>query len=139
MTERSVAKKATTKKATAKKATAKKTTAKKASSASTGRPVDDAEALEGLAARAQAGAHNDRFAAFFDDIGALARMVVAYARGEYTEVPADKLALMVAGLLYVASPWGLVPRLLGGLGLGQVLRSLHDDLDRFRAWEAARG
>jgi hypothetical protein len=125
-----------TKKTSAKKTSAKKTSAKKTSA---GRPRN-AEALEDLAAKAEAGAgRDDRFAQFMDDIGTLARLTVAYARGEYRDLPADKLAMVVAGLLYVASPWGLLPRLLGGLGLSQVLRSLHDDLDAFRAWEAERG
>jgi hypothetical protein len=155
--KKSSAKKSTTKKSATKKAaptkqasakaaaaprkSAKKTGARKTSAKKTGagRPRN-AEALEDLAAKAEAGARrDDRFAQLMDDIGTLARLTVAYARGEYRDLPADKLAMVVAGLLYVASPWGLLPRLLGGLGLSQVLRSLHDDLDAFRAWEAERG
>jgi hypothetical protein len=133
---RKPARKSSAKKTSAKKTSAKKTSAKKTSA---GRPRN-AEALEDLAAKAEAGAaRDDRFAQLMDDIGTLARLTVAYARGEYRDLPADKLAMVVAGLLYVASPWGLLPRLLGGLGLSQVLRSLHDDLDAFRAWEAERG
>jgi Tfp pilus assembly protein FimV len=135
-TKRASAKAAAAPTKSTKKTSAKKTSAKKTSA---GRPRN-AEALEDLAAKAEAGAgRDDRFAQFMDDIGTLARLTVAYARGEYRDLPADKLAMVVAGLLYVASPWGLLPRLLGGLGLSQVLRSLHDDLDAFRAWEAERG
>jgi hypothetical protein len=140
-TKRASAKAAAAPRKSAKKTSAKKTSAKKTSAKKTsaGRPRN-AEALEDLAAKAEAGARrDDRFAQLMDDIGTLARLTVAYARGEYRDLPADKLAMVVAGLLYVASPWGLLPRLLGGLGLSQVLRSLHDDLDAFRAWEAERG
>lgn len=80
------------------------------------------------------------------DFDALVRLVRAYWRGEYREVPTEKLVLAVAGLLYFVSPYDLLPDFLGSLGLrddmvvlGFVLRFLADEVTAFKEWERRAG
>ena len=80
-----------------------------------------------------------------DDFRTLVRLVVAYARGNYRDIPPDSLALVVAGLLYVVSPLDLIPDALPGIGfaddavvVGWVIKSVRGELDEFRAWELSQ-
>lgn len=81
------------------------------------------------------------FTAVLDDFRALIRLVVAYARGHYREIPADALVVIVAGLIYVVSPFDLIPDLLPGgfaddaVVVGWVIKTVRGELESFRAWE----
>jgi uncharacterized membrane protein YkvA (DUF1232 family) len=109
--------------------------------------LDDPGALERVAdeserRRASGSGH---FAAVMDDFRTLVRLVVAYARGNYRDIPPDSLALVVAGLLYVVSPLDLVPDAIPGIGflddavvVGWVITSVRYELDAFRAWEVGQ-
>jgi uncharacterized membrane protein YkvA (DUF1232 family) len=106
--------------------------------------LDDPEALQRMAAESdRSGAsRSGPFAAVMDDFRALVRLVVAYARGNYRDIPPDSLAVVVGGLLYVVSPLDLIPDVLPGIGflddaavIGWVIKSVRDELDAFRAWE----
>jgi uncharacterized membrane protein YkvA (DUF1232 family) len=77
-----------------------------------------------------------------DDFRTLVRLVVAYARGNYREIPTDSLALVVGGLLYVVSPLDLIPDAVPVVGfmddavvVGWVIKAVREELDAFRAWE----
>lgn len=79
-----------------------------------------------------------------EELKALLRMALAYARGDYREVPRDKLLLTVGAILYFLSPLDLLPDVLGVLGitddalvLAFVLRQVHEEVEHFLAWEAA--
>jgi uncharacterized membrane protein YkvA (DUF1232 family) len=83
------------------------------------------------------------FGAVADDFRALIRLVVAYARGHYREIPVDSLVMVVACLIYVVSPLDFIPDTIPGIGVvddlavvGWVLKMVHDELDAFREWEA---
>lgn len=109
------------------------------------RMLDDPEALQRVAEQSsRAGAAKGvPFADVMEDFRALVRLVVAYARGNYRDVPPDALALVVAGLVYVISPVDLLPDSIPGVGVmddavvvGWVIKSVRDELDAFRTWEA---
>lgn len=83
------------------------------------------------------------FAAVMDDFRALIRLVVAYARGHYRQIPADRLVVVVAGLIYVVSPVDVIPDVVPGFGflddasvIAWVIKGVRDELDAFREWEA---
>jgi uncharacterized membrane protein YkvA (DUF1232 family) len=152
-----------TKKAAAKKAVpTKKAAAKKAAPARGGAPQDaagsrffasarkraervlnDPERLQQIAEDSyKSGAsRSGPFGAVMDDFRTLIRLVVAYARGHYRDIPADALAMIVGGLLYVISPLDLIPDVLPG-GFADdaavvvwVVKTVRSELDAFRAWE----
>ena len=86
---------------------------------------------------------SDSFASVLDDFRALIRLVVAYARGLYRQIPVDKLVVVVAGLLYVVSPLDLIPDALPIAGflddaavIGWVIKAVREELDAFREWES---
>jgi uncharacterized membrane protein YkvA (DUF1232 family) len=110
--------------------------------------VDDPEALRRVAEDAnRSGAlRSGPFAAVLEDFRALIRLVVAYARGNYRDIPADALITIVAGLLYVLSPIDLIPDALAGVGLvddvaviGWVLKTVRSEVEAFREWELGSG
>jgi uncharacterized membrane protein YkvA (DUF1232 family) len=172
--KKSPANKTAAKKTAAKKTAAKKTAAKKSPASTKGtrfgavrerarsapmsryfanahtrarRMLDDPEALNRVADESyRSGAfRSGPFAAVMDDFRTLVRLVIAYARGHYRDIPPDSLALVVAGLLYVVSPLDLIPDALPVIGftddavvIGWVIRSVRQELDAFRAWEVGQ-
>jgi uncharacterized membrane protein YkvA (DUF1232 family) len=73
------------------------------------------------------------------------RMVRAYHQGMYQKVPWKSIALMLAGLIYLAIPSDLIPDLIPLAGLGDdllllnwIISSLREDLQAFEAWEKAQ-
>ncbi|MFQ5596682.1 MAG: YkvA family protein [Nitrospiria bacterium] len=82
----------------------------------------------------------------WDDLQALFRLVRAWHKGEYTEVPMKTIMLAISAVVYFVNPFDLVPDFLPGVGfiddaavIGFVLRSIKEDIDRFLAWEGTRG
>jgi uncharacterized membrane protein YkvA (DUF1232 family) len=162
--KKSPAKKSAAKKSPAKKSTAKKSPAKKSAKRQTSsqearsapmskyfdrarargrKMVDDPEALRKVADKSYrtSATRSDAFTAVLDDFRALVRLVVAYARGNYRDIPVDAMAVVVGGLLYVVSPIDLIPDTLpGGLlddaaVIAWVVKTVREELDDFRAWE----
>lgn len=107
--------------------------------------LEDQDALQRLAAEASdKGSQEDsRLKAVLEDIKTMARLVTAYAKGNYRDVPIEEMVIVVAALIYVISPIDLFPDAIpGGLiddvaVVAFVLKTVHEQLDRFRAWEAA--
>jgi uncharacterized membrane protein YkvA (DUF1232 family) len=109
--------------------------------------LDDPEALKKVADESyRSGAsRSGPFAAVMDDFRTLVRLVVAYARGNYRDIPPETLALVVGGLIYVISPLDLIPDAIPGAGfvddaavIGWVIKHVHEELDQFRAWEVGQ-
>ncbi len=78
-----------------------------------------------------------------DDFKTLGRLVAAYARGEYRDVPLDSLIFVIAGLVYVVSPIDLIPDAVPVVGFADdavavafVIRQVNHELAAFREWEA---
>src|SRR5207248_2403807 len=76
------------------------------------------------------------------EVGALFRMIRAYAKGRYTAVPLESVVLGVAALVYFLSPIDLIPDPIPVIGyvddaavIGFVLLAIRSDLNDFRAWE----
>jgi uncharacterized membrane protein YkvA (DUF1232 family) len=106
--------------------------------------LDDPEELTRVADESykSGAARSGRFDAVMDDFRTLVRLVVAYGRGHYREIPADSLVLVVAGLVYVVSPVDLIPDGLPVVGfiddvvvVRWVIKAVNQELDAFRAWE----
>lgn len=73
---------------------------------------------------------------------ALLRLLRAYGRREYTNVPWQTLTLIVAGILYLLSPIDVIPDFIVGLGfvddaavLAWVVSTVQSVLDDFQRWE----
>lgn len=72
------------------------------------------------------------------------RLVRAWTRGAYREVPWKTIVLVLAALIYFLNPLDLIPDVLLGLGylddatvIAWVFRSVKRDLDEFLAWETS--
>jgi uncharacterized membrane protein YkvA (DUF1232 family) len=106
--------------------------------------LDDPDALKRVADEAnRSGANRSGpFADVVEDFRSLVRLVVAYARGYYRDIPPASLVTVVAGLIYVVSPLDLIPDPVPVLGwsddamvVGWVIKTVREELDAFRAWE----
>ena len=106
--------------------------------------IDDPEALKRVAdeAYSSGASRSGPFTAVMDEFRTLVRLVVAYARGNYRDIPPASLVTVVAGLVYVVSPLDLIPDPIPVLGfsddavvIGWVIKSVREELDAFRAWE----
>jgi len=78
-----------------------------------------------------------------DSLMALFRLVRAYAKREYVEVPWQSLLLIVATILYFLIPTDLIPDWIIGLGfiddaalIGWTMNTVKTDIDGFREWES---
>lgn len=81
----------------------------------------------------------------WDSLMALFRLLRAYAKGEYRDIPTSQLVLIVAALLYFVIPIDVIPDFVVGVGLlddaavlGWVIMAVRTALDDFLKWESAR-
>ena len=76
---------------------------------------------------------------------AMIRLLAAYCQGEYDDVSAHNLEIIVAALVYFVSPFDVIPdsvpifgHLDDALVVRLALKSVSSDLDTYMAWETAR-
>jgi uncharacterized membrane protein YkvA (DUF1232 family) len=75
----------------------------------------------------------------------LIRLLRAYASGQYRNVPAKSLVLIVAGILYFVMPIDVIPDFVIGLGflddaavLAWVVSSVRNVVSDFEKWESSQ-
>jgi len=73
---------------------------------------------------------------------AMVRLLKAYFKGEYREVPWKSLLTITGAVIYVVIPFDLIPDTIPGIGLiddakvvSVSLQAVKGDLDAFMAWE----
>ena len=93
-------------------------------------------------ALAKAQKNKGALARVFADLGALIRLLKAWAARRYRTVPWRTVSLAIAALLYFVSPLDAMPDFIPGLGLLDdvfivtwVMRAIQKDLEKFRVWE----
>ena len=71
------------------------------------------------------------------------RLIRAYAKGSYREVPWHSLMMIVASVIYFVMPIDLVPDFIVGFGLlddaallGWTMKTFSADIDGFLEWES---
>jgi uncharacterized membrane protein YkvA (DUF1232 family) len=87
----------------------------------------------------------DAFSENWAYLTAMVRLLSAYRRGEYREVPWKSLVTIGGAVVYVVNPFDLIPDAIPVAGLaddaavvGFALKAVKSDLDRFMAWETTR-
>jgi uncharacterized membrane protein YkvA (DUF1232 family) len=95
--------------------------------------------------KADASARTGALSAVFQSLRALLRLLRAYVKGEYRNVPPKSLILIVAGILYFLMPIDVIPDFIVGIGfiddaavLAWVVSTVKTVLDDFVVWEASR-
>ena len=94
-----------------------------------------------FAVAAKGSSQGNRLGKLKEDLKLLQALCLAYWRGEYRAISPKALVTVVAGLLYFVSPIDAIPDWLLGVGflddiavLGWVLKTVADELARFKAW-----
>ena len=89
--------------------------------------------------------HSDEIGQIRTDLPVLLRLTRAWLSGEYRRVPLKAIVLVVGAVLYFLNPLDVIPDFIPVIGylddaavLGYVLRTLHGELERFRAWEGQK-
>ncbi len=109
----------------------------------------DPEKIEDLVVRAEKKTENSVLPKAFQEIResvlTLFRMIEAYSRGDYRDIPWVSIALVVGTLIYFVSPIDVIPDVIPILGLTDdvtllawTIKQIKTDLDKFRDWEKAR-
>ena len=95
--------------------------------------------------KADASARTGALSGVFQSLRALLRLLRAYLKGEYRNVPPKSLILIVAGVLYFLMPIDVIPDFIVGVGfiddaavLAWVVSTVKTVLDDFVIWEASR-
>ena len=105
--------------------------------------LQDKTVLKGLLREAvvKADANKSKIAKVWASFKSLVRMIQAWARGQYREVPWKSLIAAVGGVIYFVNPFDLIPDFLvvglldDALVLGWVLSMVQTDLNKFLLWE----
>ena len=85
------------------------------------------------------------FAETWPYLMAMIRLIRAYHKGEYRDISAQNLRVIVAAIIYFVSPFDVIPDsvpILGNIDDAMVVRlameSVRGELDTFMAWETSR-
>lgn len=107
--------------------------------------VNDAEKLNHLLDDA-ANKATDKLGALatiWTQLSACLRLLRAYAKGTYREIPWYSLVMIVSAVIYFVMPIDLIPDFIVGFGLlddaallGWTVKTFSSDIDKFLAWEA---
>lgn len=73
------------------------------------------------------------------------RLIKAYAKGTYRQIPWGSLVMLIASVVYFVMPIDLIPDFIVGLGLvddaallGWTIKTFGSDIDAFLEWEQAK-
>jgi len=79
----------------------------------------------------------------WQSLTALFRLLQAYSRHEYTDIPWGSIVMVVVAIIYFVSPIDLIPDFIPVAGfvddaavIAFVIKQVKTDLDKFVAWEA---
>jgi len=83
-----------------------------------------------------------RISGFFEKVRTLLRMLTAYIKGEYREIPWRSLLMIIGSLIYFLMPLDLIPDFIPVTGLADdisiillVFSSINEDIDAFLEYE----
>jgi uncharacterized membrane protein YkvA (DUF1232 family) len=79
------------------------------------------------------------------DLQIILRMLKAWLVGDYKEVSLKSLAILIAAILYFLNPFDAIPDAIPVVGyvddisvVAWVIKTLKNEIERFRDWEAKR-
>ncbi len=95
--------------------------------------------------KAESAGRSGPFKDVWDSLMAFLRLLRAYVKREYTDIPWQSLVLIVAAVLYFLVPVDVIPDFILGLGylddaalIAWVVKTLQSVVDDFRKWESTR-
>ncbi|ENY71909.1 YkvA family protein [Aeromonas diversa] len=104
----------------------------------------DPEKLNDLIDKASKKAHGKKgpLFAIWGQLSACFRLLRAYAKGTYREIPWSTLVMLVASIIYFVMPIDLIPDFIVGIGhlddaalLGWTMKAFESDIEAFVEWE----
>lgn len=93
-------------------------------------------------AKKKANRRNSPLKEFWESLMTCFRLLKAYAKGTYREIPWESLVLILASVIYFVMPIDLIPDFIVGIGLlddasllAWAMASFAGDIERFVQWE----
>lgn len=108
------------------------------------RLINDYKAVKRIAdqASAKAGDKSRYLIKAKEELALLVRMLKAWSKREYSDVPASTITLVLAAVIYFLSPLDLIPDFIAGIGfiddisvITYVIQSIRKDLAKYKEWE----
>ena len=110
--------------------------------------ANDPDKLYGLVEKAREKAQDKKSGPIGDVWDALMkffRLLIAYAKGEYREIPWKSLITIIGTVIYFLMPTDFIPDFLLGIGLiddavliGWAVKSIAKDMEHFSKWEQGK-
>lgn len=107
--------------------------------------ANDSEKLNDLIDQASRKAFSKASAleAIWTQLSACFRLIRAYAKGTYREVPWNSIIAIIAAIIYFVMPFDLIPDFIAGFGLlddaallGWTVKAFRTEIETFLKWEA---
>ena len=83
---------------------------------------------------------------YLSDIACMVSLVRSYIKKEYTDIPIGTIISIVSTLIYILSPFDILPDTIPVVGyiddiaiLSWVLKSINSDLEEYKKWRADNG
>ncbi|MFQ5604051.1 MAG: YkvA family protein [bacterium] len=78
----------------------------------------------------------------WEDLQALFRLLKAWRRGQYPDIPWQTIVFAIAGVVYFVNPFDIIPDFIPGSGylddatvIGFIIKSIQNDIKQFTQWE----
>lgn len=95
-------------------------------------------------AKQKAKRRNSPLKEFWESLMTCFRLLKAYAKGTYRDIPWESLVLILTSVIYFVMPIDLIPDFIAGIGLlddasllAWAMASFAVDIERFAEWEKA--
>ena len=89
--------------------------------------------------------HSGAIREILADLKIIIRLVKAWLAGEYKDIALKSILILIGAILYFLNPFDAIPDALPGIGylddvgvVAWVLKTLKDEIEKFRVWESAR-
>lgn len=89
--------------------------------------------------------HSAAIREIFADLQIILRLVKAWLAGDYKDISLKSIAILIAAILYFLNPFDAIPDVIPAIGyvddvgvVAWVIKTLKDEIEKFRVWESAR-
>ncbi|HLR20794.1 MAG TPA: hypothetical protein VK087_02190 [Tissierellaceae bacterium] len=85
---------------------------------------------------------NEAFSEVADDMKESIEMIKVWKNKKYNDISQNTILTIIAGLIYIVNPLGVVPKFLKKVPLGEVLvtayilKKVKEELEEYRVWKS---
>ncbi|MEA4921421.1 MAG: DUF1232 domain-containing protein [Clostridiaceae bacterium] len=87
-----------------------------------------------------------KFGEYASDIACMISLIRSYIKKEYTDIPIGSIVGITSALVYIVTPWDLIPDAVPVIGYADdlavimfALRMVHTDIEEYKVWRKEKG